>query len=222
MLTSHQPMTGGHAHDVSLDDTLDFLNTEDTDDGFPDEKLPSLDAALDWFVTRGVIHGEGADGVRRQAEADALRGERELARVHAVRGALREVAQAVVDHRPPAPSALDTVNRALHARQVIELVPSIDGCVAVDHRHVGDPIDDALARLADPFVVELTAGQPERIRQCGGDTCSWFFYDSSRTQRRRWCDMATCGNRAKAARHRARARATTTDDEAITTIAPAL
>jgi predicted RNA-binding Zn ribbon-like protein len=215
-------MSGGHAHDVSLDDTLDFLNTDDTDDGFPAERLPSLDAALDWFVTRGVIHGEGADGVRRQAEADTLRGERELARVHAVRGALREVAQAVVDHRPPAPSALETVNRALHARQVIELVPSNDGCVAVDHRHVGDPIDDALARLSDPFVVELTAGQPERIRQCGGDTCFWFFYDTSRTQRRRWCDMATCGNRAKAARHRARARATSTDDEAITTITPAL
>jgi len=215
-------MSGGHAHDVSLDDTLDFLNTDDTDDGFPAERLPSLDAALDWFVTRGVIHGEGADGVRRQAEADTLRGERELARVHGVRGALREVAQAVVDHRPPAPSALETVNRALHARQVIELVPSNDGCVAVDHRHVGDPIDDALARLSDPFVVELTAGQPERIRQCGGDTCFWFFYDTSRTQRRRWCDMATCGNRAKAARHRARARATSTDDEAITTITPAL
>ena len=33
------------------------------------------------------------------------------------------------------------------------------------------------------------------------------FYDASRTSRRRWCDMATCGNRAKAARHRARERA---------------
>jgi predicted RNA-binding Zn ribbon-like protein len=33
------------------------------------------------------------------------------------------------------------------------------------------------------------------------------FYDTSRTGRRRWCDMATCGNRAKAARHRARSKA---------------
>jgi predicted RNA-binding Zn ribbon-like protein len=202
-------MSGGHAHDVSLDDTLDFLNTDDTDDGFPAERLPSLDAALDWFVTRGVIHGEGADGVRRQAEADTLRGERELARVHAVRGALREVAQAVVDHRPPAPSALETVNRALHARQVIELVPSNDGCVAVDHRHVGDPIDDALARLTDPLVTELVSGHPERIKVCESDRCNWVFYDTSRTSRRRWCDMATCGNRAKAARHRARAKGST-------------
>jgi predicted RNA-binding Zn ribbon-like protein len=208
MHATHPLSATGHAHDVSLDDTFDFLNTDDTDDGFPVEKLPSLDAALDWFVDRKVIHGEGADGVRRQASADAELGQRALDRVHGVRSALREVAQAVVDHRPPQPAALETVNRALHARQVIELVPSDDGCVTVDHRHVGDPIDDALSRLADPIVRELTSGQPERIRQCGSDTCWWFFYDTSRTQRRRWCDMATCGNRAKAARHRARARAT--------------
>jgi predicted RNA-binding Zn ribbon-like protein len=37
------------------------------------------------------------------------------------------------------------------------------------------------------------------------------FFDSSPTGRRRWCDMATCGNRAKAARHRARAKATELD-----------
>ena len=46
------------------------------------------------------------------------------------------------------------MNQALHARQVIELIPAWDG-VNVDHRHVGDPIDDALARLADPLVREL-------------------------------------------------------------------
>jgi predicted RNA-binding Zn ribbon-like protein len=34
--------------------------------------------------------------------------------------------------------------------------------------------------------------------------CRWVFYDESRAGKRRWCDMASCGNRAKAARHRAR------------------
>ena len=82
-------------------------------------------------------------------------------------------------------------------------MPAPDGC-SVDHRHVGDPIDDALARLAEPLVSELTGGHPERIRICASDTCDWIFYDASRTARRRWCDMSTCGNRAKAARHRAR------------------
>lgn len=199
-------LSRGHAHHVRLDDTFDFLNTDELENGFPVDHLATLDDALEWFVGRGVIHGEGADRLRLQAAADPVAAARDLARVHAVRGALREVADALAEQRPPRAGALDTVNRALHARQVIELVPAADGCVSVDHRHVGDPIDDALARLADPLVTELTSGHPERIRICDNDTCRWVFYDTSRTGKRRWCDMATCGNRAKAARHRARVK----------------
>lgn len=203
----HGPVPRGHhAHDVRLEDTFDFVNTDDLENGFPIDHLSTLGDALTWFVERGVIHSEGADRLRASAAADPAAAERDLARIKTVRGALREVADAIVEHRPPHPGSLDTVNRALHARQVIELVPSNDGCVAVDHRHVGDPIDDALARLCDPLVSELTNGDPERIRICDNDTCRWVFFDTSRTARRRWCDMSTCGNRAKAARHRARAK----------------
>lgn len=37
---------------------------------------------------------------------------------------------------------------------------------------------------------------------CACDRCGWFFIDSSRGRRRRWCSMKTCGNQAKAARYR--------------------
>jgi predicted RNA-binding Zn ribbon-like protein len=196
----------GHAHGVDLEGSFDFLNTLDIDDGFPVEKLPTLDDALSWFVDRGVIHHEGAERARERVATQPDAAAKDIERVHAVRGALREVATSIAEHRAPRAAALNTVNRALHARQVIELVPAPDGC-SVDHRHVGDPIDDALARLAEPLVSELTGGHPERIRVCASDTCEWIFYDASRTGRRRWCDMATCGNRAKAARYRARTKA---------------
>jgi predicted RNA-binding Zn ribbon-like protein len=38
------------------------------------------------------------------------------------------------------------------------------------------------------------------VRTC--DRCGWFFVDTSRGRRRRWCSMKTCGNQAKAARFR--------------------
>ncbi len=193
----------GHAHDVTVETTFDFLNTLDYDDGFPNEKLPTLDGVLTWFADQGVIHHEGADRKRRHDVSRPRVAAADLERVRTVRAALREVADSVVEHRAARKEALETVNRALHARQVIELAPSPDG-VNVDHRHVGDPIDDALARLSEALVAELTGGHPERIRICDDDTCRWLFYDTSRTGRRRWCDMATCGNRAKAARHRAK------------------
>ena len=154
---------GAHAHDVELDDTFDFLNTYELQDGVPVDHLPDLSIALDWFVDRGVIHMEGADRIRAIYEARPAIVERDLSKIRSVRRSLRELADAIVEERTPDSGALATVNRALHARQVIELVAAPNGC-SVDHRHVGDPIDDALARIADPMVRELADGHPDRIR----------------------------------------------------------
>ena len=60
--------------------------------------------------------------------------------------------------------------------------------------------------FTNPDMYCIASGDTDRLRVCANDQCRWIFYDSSRTGRRRWCDMATCGNRAKAARHRARQR----------------
>ena len=45
-----------------------------------------------------------------------------------------------------------------------------------------------------------------RVRNCEGPTCTLWFHDVSKNHTRRWCSMAVCGNRAKAAAHRARKR----------------
>lgn len=42
------------------------------------------------------------------------------------------------------------------------------------------------------------------VRGCEGPTCTLWFHDVSKGHTRRWCSMAVCGNRAKAAAHRAR------------------
>ena len=39
-----------------------------------------------------------------------------------------------------------------------------------------------------------------------GDHLHLWFLDVSKAHARRWCNMAVCGSRAKAAAHRARAR----------------
>jgi predicted RNA-binding Zn ribbon-like protein len=84
-------------------------------------------------------------------------------------------------------------------------VAAADG-ITLGHRHVGDGLDDALATLIEPVVREIASGRRDRLRICANETCRWVFFDESRTGKRRWCDMSTCGNRAKAARHRARLR----------------
>jgi len=44
------------------------------------------------------------------------------------------------------------------------------------------------------------------IRVCEGSACTLMFLDRTKAHARRWCSMAVCGNRAKAAAYRARAK----------------
>jgi predicted RNA-binding Zn ribbon-like protein len=44
------------------------------------------------------------------------------------------------------------------------------------------------------------------IKACEGQGCTLFFLDKTRGRARRWCSMAICGNRAKQAAHRERAK----------------
>jgi predicted RNA-binding Zn ribbon-like protein len=195
-MTTATPSHGAsrdHQHEMSLDDTFDFMNTLELDEGSLVDRLQTAADATRWLVDRGLIHA----GAAAPHEAAALE------RIRSVREALREVAHAVAEHRAADAAAIAEVNRAIQARERVELVAESDG-VSVGHSHVGDPLDDALARLADPLVHEISTGNADRVRICANDTCQWVFFDESRAARRRWCDMATCGNRAKAARHRAR------------------
>jgi len=54
----------------------------------------------------------------------------------------------------------------------------------------------AIARSAAELIVE---GPEAPIRRCANPACRLFFYDDSRTHRRRWCSMSSCGNRHKVA-----------------------
>ncbi len=45
----------------------------------------------------------------------------------------------------------------------------------------------------------IAMSDPERMKICGN--CGWLFIDRSKNKSRAWCDMAVCGNRAKANRH---------------------
>ena len=199
----------GHAHTADLDAFLDLVNTLEHEDGRDIEHLPDAESAAAFFAARDLAHREALVEV----VADKRVGERRLARLRAVRHAAREVWDAVVERRDADLGAIDRLNDVLRHRPVVELTAGHDGC-GVGHRHVGDPWDEALARTLEPFVTAVAKGEVDRFRICANDGCRWVFYDASRAGRRRWCDMSSCGNRAKAARHRARKRAAG-DDAAV-------
>lgn len=61
------------------------------------------------------------------------------------------------------------------------------------------PIGEILARL----VCEENFSY---VRKCEGPACTLLFADHTRGHARRWCSMSACGNRAKQAAHRHRAK----------------
>jgi predicted RNA-binding Zn ribbon-like protein len=99
------------------------------------------------------------------------------------------------------------LNEALpRAYALPELVPAESG---YGWRFRGDEsgLDGILWPILRSAARLLTEGEYSRVGQCADDRgCGYLFYDTSRNRSRRWCDMNSCGNRAKSQRHYARHR----------------
>ena len=79
-----------------------------------------------------------------------------------------------------------------------------DGRFARTFVATGDAFAGLLLPLVESATESLVRGELGRVRRCANGRCAHVFYDTSKNSSRRWCDMDTCGNRAKAARFRKR------------------
>jgi len=201
---------GGHP-------ALDFLNSVASPRGEPIECIGSGRDLLTWVVRAGLVAPAMATRFRaptqrRQVEQVA-RQARELrewfrgfVQRHAGRrltpGAVRELAQLnQLLAKDEAYRQLEAVPRPGRKRRT----PAVG---VVEWRRLRrwatpkvllQPIADALGDL-------VRDADFRYVRHCEGSGCTLWFLDGSKGHRRRWCSMAACGNRAKAAAHRAQAK----------------
>lgn len=183
---------------------LDFVNTVDPRHGSSrHEYLTDFDAVLDWCRVADVELPRAVSGLRAAAHADPAAASAAHRRVLAVREALHDVLLAAIEARPAPRAAVERVNSALGegiGHRI--LAPSDRGGVREAWRSAGD-LDQVLWPVAIDAWDLLTEPELVRVKQCpvtaGG--CGWLFLDSSRSGNRRWCDMRTCGNRAKVRAH---------------------
>jgi predicted RNA-binding Zn ribbon-like protein len=122
-----------------------------------------------------------------------------LERAKVVREALFALVEAAIDGEPAPREALRVVNEAAAAPPP---TPALED--AALHRE-GD-LDAVLSALARAALELLGGPERARVKWCAGEGCTRPFVDRSRSGRRRWCGMAGCGDRAKAAAYRARQR----------------
>ena len=97
---------------------------------------------------------------------------------------------------------LNAVSGRLPVRGGIQAHPDC-GYVVVFEPVGGKWVDRIERVLAGSFGSLLRRSHPARLKRCADESCRRAFVDETRSRTRRWCDLGTCGNRARVRRHRA-------------------
>jgi len=180
---------------------LDFTNTvDDRPDVHPQEHLNSYHDLVSWGQQAQVLAEREAqrlleEAARRPEEATSV-----LERALGVREAIFRIFKSVSEDLVPEEDDLVSLSAAVADAQVhARIVPKTCG---FDWDWSGNA--NELDRMMWPVVRSaadlLTSDELDDIRLCASETCNWLFMDTSKNHSRRWCDMKSCGNRAKARR----------------------
>jgi len=189
------------------DPALDFLNS--TAMPAPDtiEMIGDGRAYLTWLELAGFISAADKDSAARSfgpAELDAV-----AAEAVRLREWLRPViaAWAAADGPALPAAARDHLNEILAlGHRFLRIDAGDDGTLCVRDQRGWDDARQLLVPPAEAAARLLAAGDQQLVRHCEGPTCTLWFYDRTKSHRRRWCSMAACGNREKARKHRERDR----------------
>lgn len=184
---------------------LDFVNTGEARRAGADA-LQDVDRFVAWLEAAGVLDAERAATIRRRAVEQPAGATAALLEARRVRAALRRLAEQGARSRDVCVGALTEINRVLGrsaGTRRIELRD--DGSFARTFVPVGEAFAGLIIPVVESAADALIRGELPRVHRCADEGCARVFYDTTKNGGRRWCDMATCGNRAKAMRFRARA-----------------
>jgi predicted RNA-binding Zn ribbon-like protein len=172
---------------------LDFVNTTAS------SRELSWDELIGFLEAVRIVSSERSARLLLLPQSDPQTADHLLQKARRLRAFLRRVFSAMVRKEPIVHEWVEPVNEVLRITEGHdELVQRGDSWrIEYIAREAGlDWLLAAIARSAAEMIVE---GAGARIRVCANPRCGLFFYDASRTHRRRWCSMAVCGNRSKVA-----------------------
>jgi predicted RNA-binding Zn ribbon-like protein len=125
-----------------------------------------------------------------------------LENARALRETIRTLIEKLKAGKRVDPGALNVF--LAEARSHLELVSKRDGSLHLRRRWEQRTSEQVLVPLAECAAELLATGDLSLVRRCENEECVLWFYDRTRSHHRRWCDMATCGNRHKVAAFRER------------------
>ena len=184
---------------------LSFVNTDDVHHGERVDSIRDFAALVRWLEREEVLDAERAAGMIRRGIEQPAGASAALADARRIRAALRALAEQGAQQPAVRREVLAEINRVLGRSAGTRRVEARGDDTFVRSFVPGG---DAFAGLMIPVVESaadaLVLGELGRVRRCAGPRCARVFLDVTKNGTRRWCDMRTCGNRAKAARHRSK------------------
>jgi predicted RNA-binding Zn ribbon-like protein len=186
---------------------LDFVNSDDATHSRGEARsdaLDSFDRFVAWLSAARLLDDERATAMIRRAQQQPTGSSAALHEARRLRNVLRALAE-----RGDAPqeratqTAIGEINRILgRSAGTRRVEPRSDGGFVRNFVTAGDVFAGLMIPIIESAADGLVSSELQRVRKCADPRCSRVFFDGSRNGKRRWCDMKTCGNRAKAARHR--------------------
>jgi predicted RNA-binding Zn ribbon-like protein len=177
---------------------LDFVNLSLLP-GHSPAHTPAWDDLIDFLSAKRILSEDRTEHLRNLPASDVRAAEALMRRALELSNALRHCFRAMLRGQQIAREWIAPINRVLAVTEGHDAL-EWDGTawrLGFIAREEGlEWLLAAIARSGAELIVEKPQG---KLRQCANPSCQILFYDGSRTQRRRWCSMALCGNRSKVA-----------------------
>src|SRR5438105_252759 len=181
---------------------LDFANTLSwRGSPMPSESLGGFADLIDWLAGAADLPAETVEAVRQWSRAYRQQADALFDEAIGLREALYRLFSALAAGEPAPADDVVVLNHALAAAPPRQRVAQAAGGYAWQTGGIAMSAPGLLAPVLWSAGDLLTRGDRRRVRRCANDACLWLFVDESKAGTRRWCDMSSCGNRAKSRRH---------------------
>ena len=195
------------------DPALDFLDSVAAPRGSEIEWIGNGGDFLDWLAQAGMVPPEVLERFREQVAPEHLDGIavqarklREWFRGFVVKHAGQSLQTSTLRELSPINGILaaDTAYAQIDAGGIGN--PEVGSIFGWRHHRRWSAPETLLLPLAEAMGDLICHADFSRVKNCEGPSCTMWFHDVTKNHTRRWCDMNVCGNRAKAALHRAKRR----------------
>lgn len=198
---------------IAGDGALDFVNTTDWTDAGPDlDRMPTYERLVAWAAATGFVDPAAAGRLVDLAANNAGEARSALEQGHTLRWMLQRLFTSIGRRSSPEPALSEFNDWLGEASRRLRVVSSpMDGESTLRFQRAFEGLGESLDSPLWPVVWSaselLTSEDIARVRACAAPQCGWLYVDRSRNGLRRWCQMETCGTRAKGERRRRRERA---------------